>query len=151
MTKTAEPPVQMKAAKPPVSLQISGHYNTTYDLWVDNDVTLKQVCDPRYWQHLSGKLRRGDEIKVYPNDMTWRAILLVRAVGHLEVVVQPLDYQALGPNATIAADAPYLVSFVNPDRMWGVYMRDGAMVKDEFQTRELAEHYVKNHMKAMAA
>lgn len=140
------------AAKRPLALMAAEHYARSYMLWVPEGTVIEQVCEAAFWSNVTKKLTRGDKIEVMPNDMTWRAVLIVRAVGRLEAVVQVLQYDVLGAAAEADAKSPYMVKFVNTDRKWGVFMRDGgALVRDEFQVREHAERYVVNHTKVMAA
>lgn len=140
------------AAKRPLALMAAEHYTRSYMLWVPEGTIVEQVCEPEFWANVTKKMTRGDKIEVMPNDMTWRAMLIVRAVGRLEAVVQVLQYDVLGAAGDVDNDSPYIVKFVNTDRKWGVFMRaGGALVRDEFQVREHADRYVVNHTKVMAA
>jgi hypothetical protein len=153
-TKEAEVVIpEFPKAKRPLQLMPSEHYTRSYTQWVPTGTFVEQVCEPAFWSNVAKKLQRGDEIKVMPDDMAWRAVLLVRASGRLESVVQVIAYDVLGAAADIsAADVPYEVRFINSDRKWGVFMRNGGeLVRDEFQVREQAERYMKNHIKVMAA
>lgn len=143
----------LPAVKRPLQLLAATHYTQTYAVWVPDGTVLKQVCEPAFWSNVAKRLRRGDKIEVMPNDMAWRALLIVRAAGNLEAVVQALDYDELGPAADLSlTGSPYDVRFVNADRKWGVFRRAGGdMLRDEFQTREDAERYARNHTKLIAA
>lgn len=151
--KMAEPVKALPPAKRPLNLLPSSHYNQTYTVWVPNGTVVEQVLEPAVWSNVAKKLIAADEVKVMPFDMTWRALLIVRARSNLEAVVQVLSYDTLGPAADLTlAGSPYEVKFVNADRKWGVFrVGGGDMLRDEFQTREDAERYARNHTKLIAA
>ncbi len=147
---TVEP---LPAAKRPLALRVAGHFTQTYELWVPEGTVVEQVCEPSFWSNVAKKLRRADKIEVMPNDMAWRALLIVRGQSNIEAIVQVLAYDELGPASdTAMAGAPYEVKFINPERKFGVFRRGtGELLRDEFQTREHAERYLLNHTKLIAA
>ena len=156
MARTPEPATPapaIPAAKRPLTIMPDTHYRQRHMVWVPPGTVLEQVCDPAFWSNVTKRLNRADLIEVMPDDMAWRAVLIVRAVGRLEAVVQVVQFDPLGASDGAVPDRSlYEVRFINPDRKWGVFMRStNELVRDEFQVREHAERYVVNHSKVMAA
>lgn len=139
--------------KKPLALQLEGHYNATWKHFVPVGSVKEDILAPSFWANVASKLRIGDEIKVLTEDMAWRALLIVRAVGRVEAVVQLLSYDDLGEASDVlsVADNPYLVEWGSPAVKFRVKRKDtGDVVKDMFQTREAAEQWVKSHLKLAA-
>lgn len=148
-----EPPKRISPARPPIGLFRAEHHCTTYMLWVSPGTILEDVLEPTFWKHVAKRLVRADKIEVMPEDMAWRAVLIVRANSSLEAVVQPIAYDELGhaPDVSLTA-SPYRVEFVNSERKWAVKRRDSnETLKDGIQTREEAERYAANHTRLIAA
>lgn len=142
----------LPAAKRPLALLPAAQYVTPYLIYVPSGTVVEQVCEPTFWANVAKKMRPGDKVEVMPNDMAWWAMLIVRAAGGLEAVVQVLQFETLGHAEVAARETPYEVRFVNAERKWGVFLRDGGdLVRDEFQVKEHAEKYMANHAKTMAA
>lgn len=140
--------------KKPLHLNTSEHYNSNWTHFVPAGSTKEDVLDPSFWGNVARQLRIGDEIKIMTEDMAWRGLFLVRAVGRVEAVVQLIDYVDLGEKTaalTPAAESPYEVKWGSPAVKWRVHLRsNGEVVKDMFQTREEAAKWVGNHLMAAA-
>lgn len=140
--------------KKPLSLNLEDHYNAKWTHFVPPGTDVEDVKDPSFWMNVARQLRIGDEIKVLTEDMSWRAVLIVRAVGRVEAVVQVLDYTELGDAANMmpeVQDNPYEVKWGGPAAKFRVHRKDGGeVVKDQFQTKEAALQWVSNHLKIAA-
>lgn len=150
MTDLKEAPA--RNVQRPTQLNLETHYTQRYAIFVPSHVTIDDVLAPGWWAHVAMKLRPGDEVKVIPEDMSWRAVVFVRAVSRVEAIVQTIEFTELGTAvSTVAPDAPYYVKYGSPSVMFRVHRRDNnEVVKDHFQTKEQAEQWIKNHMRAAA-
>lgn len=125
---------------------------TVYAHTPEIGVDLETLLQPDYWTHVASKLRPGYRIEVLAGDGGWWAMLLVRAVGRHEAIVQCLQHVVLGDAQEVtASDMPYEVKWRGPARKFGIVRKaDGEVIKDEFPVRELAAKWLNNHMLSMA-
>lgn len=131
--------------------------------------TLEDIQRPGFWAHVARRLHVRDRIEFWADDGTWFCEAVVRMVGNLEAVVSiiPGSLAEFGKKVTaeLVLD-DYRVRYVGMKRLWGVFrlvdgkdpqtdkpmkVEDGQPVKDGFGTRELAEAWLKDHKKAIAA
>lgn len=137
----------------PTKLFHAQHEIVAYAHSPEYGVTLKQVMEPTYWSHVARLLRPGFTVVVTAPDMTWRAELMVRAVGKTEVLMGLIGHAEFGGSVDVTSeDSPYEIKWRGPARKFGVIRKeDGAVVKDEFQAKEYAAQWIKNHIASMAA
>lgn len=138
----------------PTKLQLAEHTVIVYAHSPEVGVTLDDLLKPEYWSHVAPQLRAGHRIEVMAGDGAWWAMLLVRATGRHEAVVQALQFVELGEQAAeiSATDMPYEVKWGGPSRKFRVVRKsDGAVIKDEFAVREHADRWLKNHLQSQAA
>lgn len=117
-------------------------------------LNIEDMVKPDYWSHVAKQLRIGHRIEVMAADGAYWAMLIVRAVGRTEAVVQALQHVELGsPAEKIKGDDnPYEVKWRGPTKKFGVVRKsDNEVVRDEFPVREDAERWLKNHMQSLAA
>lgn len=116
-------------------------------------VAPEAVIDPEYWAHVASTLRPGNRVEIFAEDGSWWGMLIVRAAGATDAVVQWLDLVSLGKEQNDAVvNAAYEVKWRGPKALWGVVRRsDSAVLQDKFPVRERAEEWLADHMKAMAA
>lgn len=139
--------------KLPLKLLPAEHYNRIYSVFLPPEAAMEEITAPGFWANVAKELRAGDEIKVMAEDMTWRAVLLIRAVGRVEAMVHVLAYDVMGEAATVSAvDCPYAVKWRGPARKWSVIRKDTQdVVKEDFPAQEAAGRWITDHMKAMAS
>lgn len=138
----------------PTKLFPAEHVVVIYHHTPELGLSLKDILEPSYWVHVAPQLRVGHRIEIMAPDGDWWAMLIVRAVGRTEAVVQELQYVKLGePTAKVKGEEnPYKIVWRGPARKFGIVRKsDKEVVKDEFQVREHAEKWLKNHLKNMAA
>lgn len=136
----------------PTRLQLAEHQTAVYYHVPEIGVTMEDLTAVSYWAHVAHTLRPGNRIEVLSAMGDWWAMLIVRSVGKHEAAVTPLQIVKLGEAEAITPpDALYTVVWRGPSAMWCVETKDGDRIKDKVQTREIAEQWVKNHEKAMAA
>lgn len=137
----------------PTKLHTAEHSVVVYHHCPEEGVTLADVIKSDYWTHVAPQLRIGHRIEIMAPDGAWWAMLLVRAVGRHEAVVQALQHVVLGQAAEVSpADVPYEIKWRGPARQFGVIRKsDGEVIKDQFAVREHAALWLTNHMRSMAA
>lgn len=136
----------------PTKLQLAEHTIIGYFHSPEFGVTIGDVLRPDYWAHVAPQLRVGHEIRVMAGDGSWWALLLVRAVGRTEAVVQDLIYKELGaaPDQDVA-ESDFEIAWRGPARKFGVLRKsDKAVVRDEFAVREQAEAWLKGHLVSLS-
>lgn len=137
----------------PTRLQLAEHATTTYFHTPELGVSLKDVCAPSYWTHVSRIMRPGDKIELLSPMGDWWALLIVRMTGKVEASVSVLQHVTLDKAEAISTpQSPYEVKWRGPTAKWSIIRKeDGGVVKEQIEQREQAELWVKNHEKAMAA
>ena len=114
-------------------------------------VTIEEVLEPSYWAHVASQLKPGTRIEVMAQDGAWWAMLLVRAAGRTDAVVQALQYVILGSNETFTAGG-YEIKWRGPKAKWGVVRgKDAAVLHDGFAVKEEAEAWMVEHLATLAA
>lgn len=78
------------------------------------EVEYKDIFDPAFWSHISSKLRPCDEITIYPDDMSWRAEVVVTEAKHLFARVVEFNFKDL----TATNDAPAVEAEYAIETMW---------------------------------
>ena len=137
----------------PTKLQIAEHEMVCYYHYPDAGLALSDVLKPDYWTHVARSLRAGHRIEVFAEDGSWWAMLIVRAVGSHDAVVQELQHVKLGSHAKAkVSGAPFEVKWRGPKRKFGIIRTaDDEIIKQDIQSKEEAENWVKNHMRSLAA
>lgn len=137
----------------PTRLQLAEHVTTNYFHTPEFGVSLEEICAPSYWAHVSRTLRPGDKIELLSPSGDWWALLIVRMSGKVEASVTVLQHVALGDaDAIKTPESPYDVMWRGPTAKWGIVRKDDkSVVKDQIDTKEAANQWLANHMKAMAA
>jgi hypothetical protein len=122
---------------------------------VDPDTTKDELLRTSYWQHHIRDLRRDDEVIAMSADGSFRAHLLVRAVGPKDAAMVMLQYWELEVVTPDALDIPagYRVDWANDISNWRASrLGEGNRwenLRDGFQTRALALAWLGEHVKAM--
>lgn len=100
---------------------------SVHNVWMVNggvpyDTNKDDLINPEFWAHTAAKLRRGDEIKVLPDDDSFYAHLLVVACDRTWARVAMLSYVELREvhtQASAAMRGDYLVKLRGPKK-WSV-------------------------------
>lgn len=137
----------------PTKLFPAEHSVVVYHHNPEFGVSLEDTLKPEYWAHVAKQLRVGHRIEMMASDGSWWAMLIVRAAGSHDAVLQALQHVPLGKAIDpVIEDSPYEVKWRGPSRKFGVVRKeDGEVIKDEFDVREAAAKWMANHMKSLAA
>lgn len=134
-----------------------------YNRWsadLDESQTLDDALVPEFWANSADKIMghdkanpkgRGDIIEVRKLDTGLYAELIVMEVGRGYVVTRLIrTYEP--PAATTVANAPLDVRWNAGKKTHEVFrVSDKQLMSGGFQTREKAQAWIADHMKAMAA
>lgn len=132
---------------PEAGFRLANYINNVWSIVPDDGTPFDDLLVPVYWTNVARKFKPGDTIKVHAPDASYYAELYVRSADRLAasvVVLSKMDFDS----ATEAA-APVdnlIVKFRNHRAGWGVIrISDKTVQKDGFQTRELAEEWLKDY------
>lgn len=141
MTEETRKPVRLL----PATSQVSVFYHAA-----EPGVAFDSLLHPEYWAHVAKQLTPGARIETAAADGAWWGMLLVRAAGQHDAVVQALQHVELGEaDKATPTFAEYEIAWVSPTRKWGVKrLSDKMWVKQDFQTQGQAQQWVANRAKA---
>lgn len=124
----------------------------TWVAFPDAGVPLETVIDPKYWVHVIRRLRPCDIIEVHAEDGAYFARLYVRAASANGAVVMKVLEHHTWSEAVAEVPSAYMVLWRGGIRKWGVKrISDEHVMKDGFDTKELAHAYVGELMRQFAA
>jgi hypothetical protein len=112
------------------------------------------VLKPEYWTHVAGKLKSLDRIEVFPEEGTYFAELLVVYAGNNTVRVRELSCVEFGESESQEEKSDYEIKWSGPIARWRITRKSDNVVLvdgDEVATRPLAEDWLRNYLKALAA
>ncbi len=148
--QTETTPVLEKATPPSVGrFGLQEEHNQQWRLNVPIKVKPAQCLDEGFWAHIAAHLRAGDEIRVFPDDMTWELVLHVVDAGKaFAQVVQKAFYELAPREPRIAVPSMYRFDFAGTTHKHRV-IRDGKVLRDGFATEALARKWAANHEAAV--
>ncbi len=133
------------------TLQAAGHYRQTWEAIVGSDVTVSDLEDPKFWQHVAARLTRMSIINVLCEDETWFAevIVLNSGIGFAKVkVLRHVAFYEAGEQKAQdeRVDFTTEVKYRGPAvRFSVVRLADGVVLRENFQTRPEAENWQRQH------
>lgn len=142
--------VPAKAVPPSLGrFGLQAENNQKWRLNVPIEVTPEQCLDEGFWAHIAMHLRAGDEVRVFPDNMTWELVLHVvdqgKAFAH---VVKKAFYELAPTTGQMRLPSVYKVDFAGTTKKWR-FIRDGKVVRDGFATEALARRAAANHEAAV--
>lgn len=137
------------------SLRPAEQDRVVYRAYPDTGTAYEDLLNPAYWAHTARTLKRFDRIEVVPEDESYYIELLVIRVIPGGVIVKELsktvfDEPAMEDDALGDIEIKYsgpLARYRVTRKSDGIVLAEGAMV----ETRQMAEEFVVNYRKAMAA
>lgn len=149
----------MPELKKPVSLHRSRFKLAEQDhnIWsveLENETPLTVVADPAFWAHVSQSLRRGDFIKIFPENLTWFAELIVTDCGNTWAKTQPLrmvELEAAIIPEILLENGRYKIDFAGKSEMYRI--TDNAskkILKSKFKTSLEAQNWLNDYQRSIA-
>jgi len=135
------------------SLKESVHARQSFFITLRPEDGPEVLLDPKFWVHVSKRLKPGDHIEVLAETMEWAADLIVREAGDFGAKVAfyhgPVK---LANDAAIDAPEEFEVKWAGPSAKFRVIRKaDNKVLREEFPSKEDAATWLKNHRTALAA
>ena len=135
----------------PGAIQPAEQVCNRWRVTITNDTSNQDVVKPVFWGHIAKMLRSGDVIEVLSDDQTRFMELLVLYSRRTEACVAVLREQNIKAAAKIdEIVSDYQIVFRGQRFKYGV-MRGKDVVKDGFETEDLAKEHLSVHLKNLAA
>ena len=132
-------------------LVLSNHARICYSLTL-SEGSYEDLFKPETWAHIATKCPKGTLIEAQPEDGSWFAMLIVRASTDLEVTVAELFKRDLTTEQPKREESEYEIKWAGPQAKFRIIRRsDKVVLKDGFQTKELAADWLKTPDLAKAA
>jgi hypothetical protein len=128
---------------------------TTYSVVTEGGTTVDEILRPEYWSHVARKLKPYDKIEVLAEEGTFYLELLVLRVLTGAVVVKLLNHAELESSPAAGDEDPDIeIKYSGPIKKYRVTRKsDGKVLAEgeEVATRQMAEQFVIEYRKALAA
>lgn len=115
---------------------------------------LKDLLEPGYWTHVAKKLRKGDRIEAVDAEGTWFAEFYVKAANKVEAYVSVMrECELSKPIAELKKeDQPdYVVKHYGGGRFRVMRTADDVILEDDIKGKDLAEKWLEDYLKDIAA
>ena len=115
--------------------------------------TREDMLKPIFWSHVARKLKPMFEIWAMPKDGAWYGKWLVLYADNVQAKLKELQFYSLDTLIEPDADSdPYLVKFISPPVRYGIIRKaDKVVVKDRFETKELAYAWKSQNLDSLRA
>lgn len=130
-------------------LSLNGIRHNEFRVTPELGTSLKVMEEPGYWAHVSAKMRMGDEIKVWAEDGSWFAELLVRDAGTMYAKVAVKHLMVFDKESDYVVPAGYEVKWSGPHTKFRV-VRGEDVLKDKFVDAAEAKNWLKELLKKVA-
>ena len=119
---------------------------------VESGTKPEALLQPAFWSNVASKLRPLDRIEAMDDAGTWLCVLMVRATSATEAIVARLWSVELQSSATLAPpkESGFEVRWRGHRHKWSA-MSGETVLREGMESREEAEHYIRDHAKALAA
>ena len=132
-----------------IGLEQFKHQTWAVTLPTDFDYAL--LFEQETWKHIAAKIQRGDTITVRSIEGSFYADLYVRASDKTWVQVSEIRKIVFDDGGESVAGG-YGIKWYGPKALHGVFrVKDNERIKGNFQTKELAAEWLKNHIDQTAA
>lgn len=123
---------------------------TIWSVEVEQDTPFEEITKPEFWAHVAAKLKPLNRIEVFEESGKYWAELIVLSTGKMEArvaVLRKIDLQT--PAAAVVDLGEHEVNWGGPHQKHRVVRKsDKEVVKDGFGTKEEAQQWLADHLKA---
>lgn len=134
-----------------LKLETSGESTNFWTAYVQSGVPFEAVLDVSggFWADYSKRLKLADEIRVLPDDMSWRGLVIVTSTNQQNsAIVAKLEYVEL-PKIAHDATSTYYVKFDGPLNKHTVVRRsDGSVMQKGFESDADAAMWIVQNKRA---
>jgi hypothetical protein len=124
----------------------------TYSASPEDGTPYERLFQPEYWSMISATLRPGDEIKVIPENFSYRALLLVVSATKTGAVVKELSRVMLDDADDVLDTGTYFIKYCGPIAKHRIYRKsDNAVMAEGISTKTDAAMQLAELEKSIAA
>lgn len=133
--------------------QSAEHMRNIWYVTPEHGTPFDAVIDPKYWAHVSARMRPRDRIEVDAEDGTYFAELMVIDAGRLFAKVKVLRKHDFESKESVTDAGPdFEVKYAGPHAKWRVLRKsDRAVLKEGCEDKQAALTWAQEHSKALAA
>jgi hypothetical protein len=130
--------------------------NTVWSVSVDAGLPFEEVLKPEFWANVvrPKNMKIGDELKVTPNDNSWRAHLLVRDCGAVWAkvgVLSKVEFEAQEESGDQSVSGFRVEWQGLANKHVVIREKDGAIIAKGFKTKPEAQIAMIEHARAVGA
>jgi len=126
-----------------------------YQAVVENHVTREDILKPAFWSLVALQLKPGYQIEVTPDDMSFYALLRVRACDRTWAQVDEIifkDFSKVDVDSIASQNDEYEYKFRGPHCLHSIVRKaDGSVLFEKCATKQEALDKLANHIKTIAA
>ena len=134
--------------------QLAEAARNVYSAVLEIGTTLDDLKEPAFWSHIAGPkhLRPMDRIEAMPEDGTYWAELLVLNAGPMFAKIHVMRHYEIGEVGTSSMSDAFATAWKGPMRQYAVVrVKDNAIMRDKFASKEAALGWLAENAKSMAA
>ena len=128
------------------------HSQAVWFVYVEEGTPYKALFQPSYWSFVQDKLQPGAMIRVFPDEGSYMADLVVRAIGVGGVKVSEYFKREFADEGQMPASlmSLYLVKYAGPYHKWRVERKsDGAVIQTGFENEGTANAWLATNVKSL--
>ena len=154
MAETAKKEIEQIKIDPlkPSALEFGIHAYQQFSCRVPNGITAEQLLDPDFWVFGVPKIQMGAEIRVIPEDFSYRAQLLVIFTDRSNIRLKLINYVEL-ENVNVVPSGPNAKQYsitMRGQQKWCVQrMSDGEFIKELVPTKQEAITWLDKYVAAL--
>lgn len=135
----------------PNQVELQQHAYNIFSVRVPADIVPEQLCDPDLYVHVAAKFKMGDELRIIPNDFSYRAEVIVSYTDGKDIRLRPISCIPLDPvNSGKPIDMKSAANFklvMRGQQKWCVQrLSDGEWIVDNIPTKGEAETWLQNYI-----
>jgi hypothetical protein len=115
---------------------------------------LKDLLEPGYWTHVASELKKGDRIEAVDAEGTWFAEFYVKSANKVEAYVALMRECELSKHVaklTNEKEPDYIVKHYGGGRYRVMRTADKAVLVDDIKGKDVADKWLEDHLKEIAA
>jgi len=135
----------------PNQVELQQHAYNVFSVRVPANIIPEQLCDPELYVHVINKLKMGDELRIIPEDFSYRAEVIVSYTDGKDIRLRPISCVPLDPvNSGKALDPMSKANYrllMRGQQKWCIQrLSDGDWIKSNIPTKGEAETWLMNYI-----
>ncbi len=133
----------------PARLKLEEQIQRNFVVIVDPKTTKEHLQDPAFWSLVAPQFVPMTRLTIYPDDNSFYAEYLVISCSKTWAKVHELSFKKLTDTSTESIPGEYDIKWRGNHYKHSVIRKsDGAIIRDQFGTRDEADLWLKGHVKA---